>query len=315
MKIYTGRILSIVVLMISLFFLIRLPFFTNSLIEYLEMNFSADNQLNVFSRFFLRFGFGTLFALAAIYAMLVLTNTRKKFFTFCFASVQRFLAIFLDIEKLKAFFLPEHEPTGLSIWILVSSSFFGFFLHFTVLYFGLPTYEGLLEYLSAIFVVLGLIFLIAGLANLKQNSMSGTAKNTIRAVVSIILVVLIFYLGEELSWGQQIFKWQSTGVFQTHNYQQETNLHNFLNPIIGLFYPLVGLTSFLVMFFLWVFPSKNAGQVQKILIPPPGFFVIFLLMAGSGFYGPSEMFEALLSFGAFLYGVRFFLLLRIGVVE
>jgi hypothetical protein len=168
----------------------------------------------------------------------------------------------------------------------------------------------LLEYVSAIFVALGLIFLITGMACMRRNSLSATAKNTIRVVVSIILVVLIFYLGEELSWGQQIFKWQSTGVFQTHNYQQETNLHNFLNPVIGLFYPLVGLSSFLIMFLLWVFPSKNAGQVQKILIPPPGFFIIFFLMAGSGFYGPSEMFEAILSFGVFLYGIRFFLLLK-----
>lgn len=310
MKIDIGRIVSVTALVISLYFLIRLPFFTGSVIAYLEMNFSADNQLNVFSRFFLRFGYGLMFVLATIYSVLVLTNTRKKLFAFFSKSGQRFLAVFLDIEKLKTFFLPENEPVNLSIWILVSSSIVGFFLHFTVLYFGLPAYEGLLEYISAIFVALGLIFLIIGLACIKQNLMSAAAKNTIRVVVSIILVVLIFYLGEELSWGQQIFKWQSTGIFQTHNYQQETNLHNFLNPIIGLFYPLVGLSSFLVLFLFWVFPSKTTGQVQKILIPPTGFFIIFLLMAGSGFYGPSEMFEALLSLGIFLYGVRFFVLLR-----
>jgi len=45
MKIDTWRILSVTALIISLYFLIRLPFFTSLLIEYLEMNFSTDNQL------------------------------------------------------------------------------------------------------------------------------------------------------------------------------------------------------------------------------------------------------------------------------
>jgi len=39
---------------------------------------------------------------------------------------------------------------------------------------------------------------------------------------------LWFIAMEEISWGQQVFGWASSGVFQTHNLQNETNLHNFL---------------------------------------------------------------------------------------
>jgi hypothetical protein len=40
--------------------------------------------------------------------------------------------------------------------------------------------------------------------------------------------VLFFGAGEELSWGQRIFNWQSTTFFLENNAQEETNLHNLM---------------------------------------------------------------------------------------
>jgi len=37
---------------------------------------------------------------------------------------------------------------------------------------------------------------------------------------------LIFLIGEEISWGQRIFGWQTTGVMAEINTQNETNIHN-----------------------------------------------------------------------------------------
>ena len=43
----------------------------------------------------------------------------------------------------------------------------------------------------------------------------------------IVLAVLFFFAaGEEISWGQRIFHFQTTGIFESSNLQQETNLHN-----------------------------------------------------------------------------------------
>ena len=40
---------------------------------------------------------------------------------------------------------------------------------------------------------------------------------------------LIFFLGEEISWGQHIFHWESPEIFLKNNKQEETNLHNISN--------------------------------------------------------------------------------------
>lgn len=37
---------------------------------------------------------------------------------------------------------------------------------------------------------------------------------------------LLFLIGEELSWGQRLFGWESSATFADFNKQQETNLHN-----------------------------------------------------------------------------------------
>ena len=42
-------------------------------------------------------------------------------------------------------------------------------------------------------------------------------------------VGLIFFLGEEISWGQHIFQWESPEIFLKNNKQEETNLHNISN--------------------------------------------------------------------------------------
>ena len=40
---------------------------------------------------------------------------------------------------------------------------------------------------------------------------------------------LIYFLGEEISWGQHFFHWESSNFFIEMNHQKETNLHNISN--------------------------------------------------------------------------------------
>lgn len=49
----------------------------------------------------------------------------------------------------------------------------------------------------------------------------------VRSLTWLVLgCILLFGAGEELSWGQRIFGWQSPEWFELHNAQRETNLHN-----------------------------------------------------------------------------------------
>jgi hypothetical protein len=43
-------------------------------------------------------------------------------------------------------------------------------------------------------------------------------------------VAALVIFGEEVSWGQWLWRWESPEVFVEHNLQKETNLHNFLPP-------------------------------------------------------------------------------------
>jgi hypothetical protein len=43
------------------------------------------------------------------------------------------------------------------------------------------------------------------------------------------LAALVIF-GEEVSWGQWLWRWESPEVFAAHNLQKETNLHNFAPP-------------------------------------------------------------------------------------
>ena len=41
-------------------------------------------------------------------------------------------------------------------------------------------------------------------------------------------LIFLFGAGEEISWGQRIFNWESSDYFIQNNAQQETNLHNMM---------------------------------------------------------------------------------------
>lgn len=313
MKISARNILSLISLLVSLYFLIRLPFFTGWIISYLEQNFSPDNQLNVFSRFAIISGYGIFFVLTFSYCVLVLLNIHRRLLDFLSIGILRFLKSFIHLQRLNAFFLTDVHPnlSKLNFRILAISSVIGFLLVFGFLYFGYPEYEGTIENICALVVFCAIIFLVIAVFRVSAIRLSKNEIRKIRVVLILITALLFLYLGEEISWGQHIFGWQARGVFQEHNYQSETNFHNFFNPVIPLFYFLFGMGSFTMLFLIWFFPSENLSTVQKILTPSPAFFVLLFIMTGISFQGQSELYEAMFSLLVFLYGVRALYIMQI----
>jgi hypothetical protein len=49
----------------------------------------------------------------------------------------------------------------------------------------------------------------------------------VRKWLFLMTLGAFYFAGEEMSWGQQLFHWDSPEFFAEHNRQSETNLHNF----------------------------------------------------------------------------------------
>ena len=72
-----------------------------------------------------------------------------------------------------------------------------------------------------------LVYLVTLMLVLSATRRYWQAKERFIALLYIGLCLgLLFLTGEEISWGQRLWGWETTGVFAEINQQQETNLHN-----------------------------------------------------------------------------------------
>jgi len=129
-------------------------------------------------------------------------------------------------------------------------------------------------------------------------------------------VAALVILGEEISWGQWLWRWESPEVFAQHNLQKETNLHNFAPPeAYDVLYRLVGwaiIAATLALRYLRAparlpLGGELAGWINRTRLGLP-----LALTAGTLLQHPAfqELSEAALS-GAGAHALAF-VLLRMG---
>ncbi|MEM6578765.1 MAG: hypothetical protein AAF678_09760 [Pseudomonadota bacterium] len=132
--------------------------------------------------------------------------------------------------------------------------------------------DGIVEYATAIFL------LVCSLVLASHARSLFTSKRGLAAVCTVLYALLFFFAaGEEVSWGQRIFGWESGEFFVERNYQAETNIHNL---IVGeqqltktLFGPILTVIMLLYLVFLpLLYPRVGFIQslVRVFAIPVPG---------------------------------------------
>ncbi|HLU93272.1 MAG TPA: hypothetical protein VKZ54_04070 [Membranihabitans sp.] len=88
------------------------------------------------------------------------------------------------------------------------------------------------------------------------------------AGTGLFIVMFFFAAGEEISWGQRIFGWETNEYFMEKNAQEETNIHNLvvgetkLNKLI--FSQLLGLFTALYLIVL-PYLYRKVGWIQKTI--------------------------------------------------
>lgn len=131
--------------------------------------------------------------------------------------------------------------------------------------------DGPIEYATAALLFAATIIFIRNIRAL--------AAPTKTAIGFTLLYALMFFLaaGEEISWSQRIFGWDSNEFFVENNFQNETNLHNLVvgnvhlaSFLFGHILSILTLAYLVVLPFLIQRPGIIKNVAEKLAFPAPG---------------------------------------------
>lgn len=131
--------------------------------------------------------------------------------------------------------------------------------------------DRLVEYATAVFLLMASLVLAS-------HAVSLGARGVRLAMVMTALYAVMFFLaaGEEISWGQRIFGWESGEFFQQNNKQDETNFHNLIVGDFHLAKTLFGpILTACILLYLAVLPllyprvPPLARLADRLAVPVP----------------------------------------------
>ncbi len=222
--------------------------------------------------------------------------------------VRDLVARLVDMGKMKKYFLDDEACPGRRIPFLVfiTGSVSGFLLLMYYLLHGRPRVEGILENITTAFLIVSAILLVISAFRLRlKYSVPALRKGAFLSLV-IFSLLLLLLAGEEISWGQHFFGFDSSPIFTEINFQGETNIHNLFNPFFPVVYPVAGFVFFIAYWMLWTFRKDKDSFLFNLFMPPRSLFILIFLVACSGCAPTTEIFEEMLYLGILLYSIRLF---------
>ncbi|MDX9812017.1 MAG: hypothetical protein RBU28_06500 [Bacteroidales bacterium] len=222
--------------------------------------------------------------------------------------IRDLIARLIDIEKVKKFFLDDEICPGRRIpfLVFVTGSVSGFLLLMYYLLIGRPAVEGILENITTSFLIISAILLIISAFRFKRKYPGSEMPGWIIISLLISSLMLLLLAGEEISWGQHLFGFESRDIFTEINFQGETNIHNLFNPFFPLIYPIAGFIFFMAYWMLWTFRKDKDSFFFNLFMPQRSLFILIFLIACSGCAPTTEIFEEMLYLMILLYSIRLF---------
>ena len=173
------------------------------------------------------------------------------------------------------------------------------------------------ENLQVLFWLLALLLNVRLIGSILKSGQKGVA------MLYIVLAVGIFFLiGEEISWGQRIFGWESSETMKEINKQGETNLHNIhgVGTMFKYFHIAIGLygTILPLIFMKRGVRRRRNREIISLLVPHyalvPCFLTALLWRLQATFWKPpkslyfavtefSEVIELIIAIAFFLFMV------------
>ncbi len=283
--------LGILLVIVGLLLLIAFPY-REIFFQYAERNLSSDNQINPTIKFLVTINYFFL-AVGLVGSGVVLRFWGNVIFDS--APVKGFQNT-IQSYSIEPF---SREPKSNPISNFYVSSLLGLvvFVGYKIGRAYKPLYaEGaFFETFTALaFFIAGIM---VGIAALKiRRSHRGVS-----LAYFVIMLGMIFFALEEVSWGQWIFNWETPSAFPD-NFQNETNLHNFLNPIQTPVESMMAVVTLLLVIVAgW---SKVEKSVLPALLLPHPSLVGLAFLAAVAHQG--ELIEELFAIFVLFYGWRAF---------
>ena len=150
---------------------------------------------------------------------------------------------------------------------------------------------GLIENLTVLVLIPGIIFgLLFFIRNRSQMQPSWTAYWLLAWILSCV-----YFAGEEISWGQWYFEWETPQAFSEINDQNETNLHNTSTWLDQKPRTLVELWIFLggliLPLFELVFKKTVTTGWKQWIFPLPALMSAAMIFTLVRFAGWSDIYE------------------------
>ncbi|MDC0415786.1 hypothetical protein OAM12_00815 [Candidatus Pelagibacter sp.] len=133
--------------------------------------------------------------------------------------------------------------------------------------------NGFVENIQSLFLLFSILILIRIKIKLKKNKI-------LNIFLLLKIIALIFYLGEEISWGQHFFNWETSEWFIINNNQKETNLHNITNLLDQLPRTIVLIWCSLSIFVIILFHKFNLinETVFRLVCPNRKLLIISIIL-------------------------------------
>lgn len=285
---WTLRILSLILV---LFYFELLSY----IINYIEKYFSSDNKIEYITKILVGFLFFSLCSFMIFISILTIKSIRHYFY--------KILNKIFNIPLLWKFFTNDdltYKKIGPTFFITSLTGTFVMITYFFV--FGEPPPEGLIESYGSFGFLISSVLLLITILILKNKFIKD--KLWIYFGLILILIFELFIFGEEFSWGQRFFNWESFGLFSQYNYQNEITIHNFFNPLFPLIYPAFGLSLFITTLLLTFYASFPFSIILKLFKPHPSQLFVLLMMCCISFKFKTEPFELMFSFFSVMYCLR-----------
>ncbi len=174
--------------------------------------------------------------------------------------------------------------------------------------FWAPLYreDGLFEWLTFYgFVVAAVLFGAAAWRSIRL----GTASHGSQWLWLSFALISILIAGEEISWGQRVFGWQTPDWLAEANKQNETNVHNLVQ--IGWWYPFIATAMTVVMVVARWRLRPRAPEFYRRAFPPlvqwPSLAFIFVWTV---FLYQGEVVEEIAAFWSILFSAHLYRLAR-----